>query len=453
MSKGESVLSNDLTQGSERSQLIRMSLPMVWGIFAIMAMNLADSFFVGQLGTDGLAAMGFTFPVVMIISSLAFGVGTGASSLIARAVGSKQHELVQSYTTQSIIIALLMAALMAGIGLLTVDPLFRLLGAPDRLLPLIHEYMDVWYIGAALIVVPMVGNAGIRAAGNSRLPSLVMITVAIVNFILDPIFIFGLFGVPRMELFGAALATMVAYSVSFFIALYVLKVKLDFLKWEACYKAVWIRWKAILRLSIPAAATNLISPLSVAVTTWLVAHYGSEAVAGYSVASRIETFSLIVVMALSASIAPFAGQNWGAGRPDRLKKALNLSYRFAWFWGLGTAVVLWLVGHWLVQGFTNDPAAIKAATHYLYLVPISFGLLGSIMMVSSMSNGIGEPMPSLWFTLARLLVIYLPLAWALSQWFGLDGIYVATLIANTTVGSAAIWWSWNKCTRGNSSEK
>jgi Na+-driven multidrug efflux pump len=138
LSKDESVLSNDLTQGSERSQLIRMSLPMVWGIFAIMAMNLADSFFVGQLGTDELAAMGFTFPVVMIISSLAFGVGTGASSLIARAVGSKQHELVQSYTTQSILIALLMAVLMAGIGLLTVDHLFRLLGAPARLLPLIN---------------------------------------------------------------------------------------------------------------------------------------------------------------------------------------------------------------------------------------------------------------------------------------------------------------------------
>lgn len=434
-----------LTQGSERSQLIRMTIPMMWGIFAIMAMSLADSFFVGQLGTDELAAMGFTFPVVMIISSLAFGIGTGASSLISRAIGSKHHELVQSYTTQSIIIAFMLAALMAGVGLLTVDPLFRLLGAPNHLLPLIHDYMDIWYIGAAFIVVPMVGNAGIRAAGNSLLPSVVMITVAIVNFILDPIFIFGWFGVPRMELFGAALASMIAYSVAFFVALYVLRFKLNFLAWEACYQGVWIRWKSILRLAIPAAATNLIAPLSIAVTTWLVAQYGSDAVAGYSVASRIETFSLVVVMALAASIAPFAGQNWGAGRTDRLKRTLALSYRFAWFWGLCIAILLWLIGHWLVLGFTNDPEAIAAATSYLYLVPISFGLLGSIMMVSSMSNGIGEPMPSLWLTLSRLLIIYLPLAWGLSQWFGLDGIYVATLIANTVVGAAAIWWSWRKC--------
>ena len=247
------------------------------------------------------------------------------------------------------------------------------------------------------------------------------------------------------QLFGAALATLIAYSVAFLVALYVLRVKLKFLVWEACHQQVWVRWKEILRLSIPAAATNLISPVSIAITTWLVAQYGSDAVAGYSVASRIETFSLIVIMALASIIAPFAGQNWGAGRRDRLHRALKLSFQFSWLWGAGVAVLMWGAGYWLVRGFTDDPEAIEAATLYLYLVPITFGLLGSVMMASSMANGIGKPMPALWMTLARLVVFYLPLAWLLSAWFGLPGIYIATLVANALVGAGAIWWSWRKC--------
>lgn len=439
------MLKQDLTVGDERTHLINQTIPMIWGIFAILGMNLADTFFVGQLGTDQLAAMGFTFPVVMIMSSLAFGIGTGASSVMARAIGSKQDDRVRSYSTQSLILALIVAILFAITGLLTVDPLFRLLGAPERLLPLVHDYMDIWYLGCFLVVVPMVGNAGIRAAGNSKLPSYVMFSVAIVNLILDPIFIFGWFGFPRMELQGAALATIIAYSVSFIAALYVLRVKLNFLTWDACQQRVWASWRDILRIGIPASATNLISPVSIAITTWMVAQYGSEAVAGYGVASRIETFSLIVLMALSVMLAPFAGQNWGAGKVERLQRALSLSFRFSWIWGIAMAVLLWLGAEWLTGWFTEDAVAVDSAVSYLRIVPVTFALLGIVMMVSSVANGVGEPVPALVMTLTRLVLIYLPLAWLLSRWLGVDGIYLATAAANTLVGAGAWWWSIRKC--------
>jgi len=437
----------DLTQGDERSQLIRITIPMIWAVLAVMATSLADTFFVGQLGTDELATMGFTIPVVMIIGSLAFGIGTGASSLIARAIGRQQHDLVQSYSTQSIIIAVLLAIVVASIGVLTIDDVFLLLGAPERLLPLIHEYMDIWYIGAVLVVVPMVGNSVIRAAGNTRLPSLLMISIAIINLILNPIFIFGWLGVPRMELAGAALASLVAYASAFLISFYILRVKLNFLSFDACFKKVWHYWKEIFTLSIPSAINNLIAPISVAITTWLVAQHGSDAVAGYSIASRIEMISLIVFVALSTTLPPFAGQNWGAGRFDRLKRILLLSFQFSWLWGAGIAIVLWLTAHWLVRGFTDEPTVIDAATSYLYLVPITFGLLGSMMAVSSVANGIGQPSISLWLTLIRMVFLYIPLAWGLSWWLGLTGIYLATMIANIVVGAVAIWWGLRQCSR------
>jgi len=436
---------SDLTQGNVSRLLMGQALPMIWGIFAVISMNLADTYFVGQLGTNELAAMGFTFPIVMIMSSVAFGIGIGASSLIARAIGGKQYDEVRGYTTSSILIALGIAIILAIIGTLTIDPVFRLLGASDAILPLIHDYMNIWYLGSFLIVVPMVGNSAIRSAGNTKLPSYIMISIAVVNVILDPIFIFGWFGFPVMELKGAALATIISYSVAFIVSIYVLKFKLNFLAIEHCYHKIWPRWKAILRLAIPAAASNLISPLSIAITTWLVADYSSDAVAGYGIAARIESFMLIVLMALSAVLTPFAGQNWGANRFDRLQQAVKFSFRFSWIWGIGVAVVLWFMADYLLGAFTDNEVVLDSAKSYLIIVSVTFSFLGMVMMTSSVANGIGNPIPALIFTLSRLLVLYFPLVWLLSNYYGLQGIYLATAASNLIVGGAAWYWSFKKC--------
>lgn len=437
---------NDLTQGDEKAHLIRLTLPMVWGIMAVILVNVVDTLFVGQLGTEPLAAMSFTFPVVMVISSLAFGIGTGASSLVARAIGSKDYSLVRSYATQSIIIAFLVAVIFAITGWFTITPLFQLLGAEPKLLPYLHDYMGVWYMGCFLIVVPMVGNAAIRASGDTRLPSYVMMVVALVNLILDPILIFGLFGFPRLELVGAALASVIAYSVAFMVSLYILKVKLNFLTLAACSRQVVSVWKSILHLAIPAAGTNLIAPLSVAITTWLVADYGNEAVAGFGVASRIESFGLVILFALSSVMAPFIGQNFGAQQYARMQRGVTLSFNFSWGWGVVLALLFWVLADSLSGLFTSDPAAIAAANQYLYIVPISYGLLGIVYIASNVANGVGEPKPALVMSFLRLVVLYLPLAWGLSAWLGLNGLYVATSLANILVGLGAFYWSRAKCT-------
>nr|CAA6824533.1 MAG: Multi antimicrobial extrusion protein (Na(+)/drug antiporter), MATE family of MDR efflux pumps [uncultured Thiotrichaceae bacterium] len=440
------AVKHDLTQGDEKAHLIRLTLPMIWGIMAIIVVNVVDTVFVGQLGTKPLAAMSFTFPVVMVISSLAFGIGTGASSLVARAIGSKDHSMVRSYATQSIIIAFLIAVIFAVAGWLTIDPLFQLLGAEPVLLPYLQDYMGIWYLGCFLIVVPMVGNSAIRASGDTRLPSYVMMTVALVNLVLDPILIFGLFGFPRLELVGAALATIIAYSVAFVVSLYILKKKLNFLTLGACSRQVSSVWKAILRLAVPAAGTNLIAPLSAAVTTWLVADYGSEAVAGFGVASRIESFGLIILFALSSVMAPFVGQNFGAKRYDRMKRGVTLSFNFSWVWGVVLALLFWLLANSFSGLFTDDPLALAAANQYLYIVPISYGLLGIVYIASNVANGVGEPVPALIMSFLRLVVLYLPLAWGLSAWLGLTGLYIATSLANILVGLGAFYWSRSKCT-------
>lgn len=443
------MLKRDLTIGDEKQILISQSIPMLWGLLAVMSVTIVDTFYLGLLGTHALAAMGFIFPVVMFMNSLAFGIGTGASSVIARAIGSKQEDWVRNYSTQSIVLALLVSIVFAIIGFLTVDPLFKLLGAPPELLPYIHDYIDIWYWGCFMIVVPMVGNAGIRAAGNTKLPSYIMTSIAVINLMVAPVLIFGLLGFPRLELKGAALAGIIAYFGALVAALYVLYFKLHFISFQALTQDIGQSWKGILRIAVPAAGTNLIAPISTGLTTGLVAAYGSEVVAGYSVASRIEMFGLMLVMALASTLAPFAGQNWGAKKFERLQRALNLSFYFVWGLGLAMSVLFWLVAQPLTHIFTTHTAAVQASVTYLHMVPMTYAFLSTVMIVSSVANGIGQPMPALLMTVARLLVIYLPLAWLLSKIWGLNGIYLATAIANLIVGLGAWYWSIHTCKRGS----
>ena len=367
-----------LTEGPVGPQLIQLTLPMVGGMFAFVAFNLVDTYFVGQLGTAQLAAMSFTFPVVMTLGSLAFGLGVGASSVIARAIGEGDMRRVQRFTTNSLTLALTAVILFVALGLLTIDPLFQALGAEPEIMPFVHGYMRIWYFGMVFLVVPMVGNSAIRAAGNALTPSLIMILAAGLNIVLDPLLINGALGFPRLELQGAALATVIARAVTLVAALLVLHFKEDMLSMHVpdIEETLWC-WRDILRVGLPAAASSMITPISIGVITSFLAVHGATAVAGFGVASRVESLALIAVMALATSIGPFVGQNWGAQQVGRVQLALHQSCLFCVGWGLAVAVGLGLGARSLSMLFNQDPEVIAVATQYLWLVPISYGGGGS----------------------------------------------------------------------------
>ncbi len=437
-------MKTDLTTGRVRGHLIRMTIPMVWGLLAVIMMNVVDTFFVAQLGTVQLAAISFIFPVVMIRNALAFGIGVGVSSVVSRAYGGRNTEKVKSYTTQALILAFAISATFAAAGYMTIDPLFRMLGADDDVLVHIRLYMEIWYLGCFLVVIPMVGNAAIRAMGNTKFPSYIMILIAVLNMILDPILIFGLLGFPRLEMQGAALATVFSYSVAFFVSLYVLAFKMRIIDLRSCVTRVAESWKAILHVGIPALGSNLMSPLYMGMTTWLVARYGSEAVAGYGVATRIEAICLIVLYALSSVMVPIVGQNWGAGRTDRVRHAVYHAARFSLFWGVCMAAVLWVFAMPLIRLFDDDPVAVQSAFWYLMIVPVTYTLQGVLMVSANMMNGIGAPRASLMTTFARVIPVYLPPALLFSHLWGLKGLYIATALANILVGIGAYLWCVNK---------
>ncbi len=427
-----------LTEGPIGITLFKLGVPMLIGILSMIAFNLVDTYFVGKLGTNELAAMSFTFPVVMVISSLAMGLGIGTSALVSRAIGEGNHERVRRLTTDGLVLALLVVICGVIVGLLTIDPLFRAMGATEEVLILIRQYMAIWYLGVIFVVIPMVGNSIIRATGDTKTPGMIMLVVVIVNTIMDPLLIFGIGPFPRLELAGAAIATVIARAITLVVAVWVLTYREKMVTFVKPTLSEGLNsWKRILAIGIPSAATNMIIPVSIGVVTRMVAMFGPSAVAGFGVASRIDIFALAIIISLAAVLSPFVGQNWGAGNKERVNIAIQHSTRFTIGWGLTVFVVLLIAGRPIAGLFSDNPQVIETMVLYLAIVPLSYAFQGMLNLVNSTLNVLQKPLYAAGLTILQMVVLLIPLAYIGATYVGLSGIFGAILVANTIAGTSS----------------
>ena len=407
-----------------RPTLTRLALQMMVGIMGMIAFNLVDTFFIGRLGTRELAAISFTFPVVMIIAGLSMGLAVGASSVISRAIGQGDPFTVQRLTTDILALALLLVTGMVVVGVFTMEATFRAMGAPEDLIPLIREYMLIWYPGMVFVVVPMVGNSAIRATGNAKLPRLIMMVAFGFNAVLDPLLIFGYGPFPRLGLAGAAIATVIARASSLVISLWILRVKMQMISFKPRpLRLLFDSWKRVLYVGGPNAVTNVIMPLGSGLITRLVAGHGVAAVAGFGVSTRVDMLALAPLMALGAVLGPFVGQNWGAGRLDRVASAARDVQAFALILGAFTLGVLFLFGRDIAGMFNSDQAVLDVAARYLSIVPLAYGFIGVLMLTNTCLNALNRPLYAATLTLVQMLVLYVPLAHLGERFFGLTGIF------------------------------
>ncbi|NIM93781.1 MAG: MATE family efflux transporter [Anaerolineales bacterium] len=414
---------------------------MVLGMLGMTAFNLADTYFIGQLGTQELAAMSFTFPVVMIIGSLSQGLGVGASAVISRAIGEGNKQKIQRLTTHSLLLSVLIVGVFVVAGLLTIEPVFRLLGASDEILPFIKEYMTIWYFGVIAVVVPQVGNNAIRATGDTKTPSMVMLVAVIANIILDPLLIFGLGPFPRLELTGGALASVLSRSATLLVSIWILYSREKMITFVLPkLRELLNSWKQILYIGLPTAVTNMVVPLSAGIVTKLIAASGAEAVAAFGVANRIESFALLVVMALASVLSPFVGQNWGAQAYERADTGIRYSQRFALAWGVVMAVLLGLTGGLLASLFNSNPDIIATVRMYFLILPLSYGLYGVLKLSTIVLSVLNKPLRSSLLTLTQTFILYIPLAFFGAEFFGLSGIFSAAAISYIITGFLAYFW-------------
>jgi putative MATE family efflux protein len=405
-----------------------------------MSLNAVETLFIAHLGREPLAAFSFTFPVILVLTSLAIGLGAGTSSAVSRAIGEGNPTKARRLATDAMSLTLLMSVSVCLLGWLTLNPLFRLLGASDDLLPYIRSYMSIWYFSAPCLMVPMVCLSALRAMGMSHVQGYLMGGAALFNVILDPILIFGFLGFPALGLPGAALATLITRALMLGVALYILHARMQmlvnpFIPWEKLKSS----WAAIIEVGVPAMVANVIIPFASAIVLAMVAAYGTDAVAALGIAMRIEPLALIVFYALSGVVGPFFGQNLGAGKNERLEEALRVLTFFCLGVGVLLALVLGFFGAEIASLFGGHDELVGIAATYLLIVPISYGAYGLIMSVNAAFNGLGHPWPAMLLSAGRVLYVYLPLAWLGQYLWGIEGIFIATALANIILGI----WAWN----------
>ena len=436
-----------MTTGAVGPLLVSLTLPMVGAVLSTIGYSVAETWFIARLGPQALSAVSFTFPVTMVVISLAIGLGAGTSAVVARALGAGEAA-ASALVVDALLLTAALGLAAAGIGELVVGPLFRALGAPEALLPLIAGYLAIWFPAATLFMAAMVGLSAARAAGDAQFQAIAMAAAALLNLALAVPAIFGVGGILGLGLRGAALANALAWGPLLAATLWRLRrlgLLADGLPTPARFLASARR---VLHVGLPAAGTNTIIPVSAAIVTGILATYGAEAVAGFGVAGRIESLSMVAFFALSAVMNPFAGQNAGAGRLDRVRAAMRLSFAFCLALGLVLAGALWLAGPWIAARFSSAPDVAAATAAYLAIVPVSYGMAGIIAVVNSAFNGLNRPGAAVLISVARTMLVNVPVAWLGGRLFGAPGVFLGVCAANMLVGAGAAWWIWRATATG-----
>ena len=430
-----------LTKGPPSKAIVSMMAPMVIGLIVIIGNGLVDAYFIGQLGYAQSAAVSYAFPVWFILGGIVMGLGVGTSSLASRAIGSGNKGVVREIATHAMILSVVVGIVVITLGLSSIDMIFGLLGANEETMPYVKEYMEIYYWGGIFMAVPMIGNSVMRASGDAKTPSVLMASSAIINALLDPILIFGWFGFPAMGVRGAALASVLSNVVFLIAALCILIFRDNLIQFaNHSLKSIIDSWKKILHVGLPAIASNLIAPLSTALVTALISSYGQTAVAAYGLAGRLEAFIIVILMALGGAVAPFVGQNFGAKRFDRLEEGFKFSARFILVYSLFCIVFLYLSAEFFLGFFTSDPEVIKIAKIQLLYCPWGYGFLGLAAICNGSFNALGKPMPAMTISIARTLIVYVPMAYWFASLIGIRGVFVAQVAANILAGIAGIIW-------------
>jgi putative MATE family efflux protein len=440
-----SVEGATLTQGSVGNHLIRQTLPMVFGVLAIMSVGLVDAYYIGLLGDAPLTAVSFIFPVIMALSSLGIGVIAGIASVVSRALGGGSRIRAQSLAGFGLVVAILFGLLIATLLYFFKISLFQLMNASPELIVLIDAYMTPFALGFPVLLVTMAGNGTLRGQGMAGKASLILLTLALSNWILDPILIHGIGTIEGLGTFegfgieGAAYATISGWCIGAFVSLVLVQrspLRLSLTSLKEAHPTTDL--KALFKVGGPAALSNSVNPMGLSILTAMLAQYGDAAVAGFGAGGRLQSLAIVPLLALSSSIGAIVGQNWGAGYGDRARRALWLSLGFCLVYGLVAGTLLSWWSEPLAHIFTEDTDTIDAISSYLVISVWGYAGFGALIVVNGALNAMDRANFALMQSVLRVTVFMIPVAWGLGFWLDARSIYAGELIANLLGGVVAV---------------
>ncbi|EDY35899.1 MATE family efflux transporter [Candidatus Aciduliprofundum boonei] len=408
--------------------------------------NLTDMFWLGRLPTEeariAVAAINFTWPVIFFFISFAGGLGRGGIPIISQYIGAGDKEKANHYTGQIFSVVLIISSIMATFGFIFAYPIFELIGAKGELLETAATYGSIIFLGLPFMFVVMGGGSVISAEGDTVTPLIISSVSVLINMILDPILIFGLFGFPKMGVFGAATATVIARVIAAIWLLYLLlrgKLRLK-PKWKD-FKPRWESVKFILRVGLPSSASMSAMAFGFVIIQSILAQLPDQvlAIASYGVGNRIVNMMFVIVNGLAASLTIMLGQALGA---DDIKRSVEIAQKgmFLMFYMLLAASgLIYIFRDPIVRFFIpNNPEVIQGAKTFLSIVLIGIPYFGLFRVESSLLTGSGHTFQGMILSTARLWLLRIPLAIYFALIMGMDAIGVWFAMAISNMVSAGI---------------
>lgn len=421
---------NKFTEGKILNSLVSLALPIIFANILQTAYQLIDTFWLGRLGADAVAAVSISFPLLFLVLSLGSGLTLAGTVMVSQYQGAGNQKMVDFSSSQSIFLILIISVLLAVISYFSAAPLMKIIGAGPDIIEDSIAYFKVSSVGFVFLFLFFIFQSLMRGIGNVMLPVYIVLFTVFLNLVLDPLFIYGYGPVPAYGVAGAAVASIVTQGLSAAIGLFILfrgkngiRIRLSSMYFDMQ------NLKRIFNLGFPASVEQSTRALGMTMMVVLVTSYGSDIVAAYGIGARILSFIIIPALGLAIATTSLVGQNIGALKIKRAEKVANLSNKIAFFGLTGIGILLFIFAETLVAFFIpNDPEVIHDGAMFIKIMGPSFGLLGVQQVMNGTFNGAGFTKASMLISILSLWIIRFPLAYLLSY--------------NTSHGFEGIWWSF-----------
>lgn len=424
-----------LEKAPTSTAILKMAGPSIAGLLVMAIYNIVDTMFVAWIGTEATGATQIVFPLVMIIGALGLTFGIGGSAIISRLLGEKNYKKAEQILATNVALAVLTGVIISIVCILNIDFVLKILGARDKVLPLSKDYGVYILIGASAQMLNMTLNNLLRGEGSAKYSMISMITGAVVNIVLDPLFIFGM----GMGIKGAAIATTISQCVTsimllsqYFRGKTVLKLRSK----NVVFDRVLIN--EVIKMGSPSFMQQILMSLSITLLNQFSGIYGGEAaIAAVGIVSRVMLIISYVIFGLAQGFQPVAGYNYGMKKQDRLKQ----SYRFTVRLSFGIAVVaglgLLFFNESILGIFKPSASVLALAKTYMKMSLLSILMMSVTTVIATYYQAIGENRPSLAISVARQGLCFIPLITILPTFLGIRGVFIAQPLADgvTLVGA------------------
>lgn len=420
-----------LSQEEPAKAVLKMSIPLVFGMFIMVLYNMVDTYFIGLTGDDyQMAAVNLAYPVMMVTVAISNMIGTGASSFIARCLGAGEKEKASHTLTAAFMLTFINSIIIMSIGLAALSPIVRLLGAKDNTFLYTQQYVRVILTGSFLTMGSYTTGALLRSEGSVRYSMTGMIVGTLMNIILDPLLIFTL----NMQIRGAAIATVLSNGIGFGVSvMYYLRKETVLRPSAKQIKPTSEILREIYWVGVPASLETLLTSAAYTVNNNLAVEYSELTVTAMGIAQKVLSLGSYVYQGFASGTQPIMGYNYGAKNTERMRKILRSGVLLV----TGTELILMMLycafAPLLIDIFTDSAEVISIGTHVLRTMMFILPFVGTVSMCRMSFQAMGKPQFAFGITLVRQLILYIPLLLLLNKVFGFNGMLWAQPITEAVM--------------------